>query len=124
MATRLSFYGTRSLIHGSSTVENSATDSEPVPHDLWVWSAGEESPVTVQGPRIGEGELATTHFVIHHAKITDGKVLRRWTVTSIDTDQIMHLLLAMACGIIQPQGENKTEVTARRGRGQVYLATS
>ena len=57
--------------------------------------------------------MATTHFVIHHATFTDGKVVRTWTVTSIDTDQIMHLLLAMACGVIQPQGENKTEVRER-----------
>ena len=27
------------------------------------------------------------HVVIHHAKFTVGKVLKRWTVTSIDTDQ-------------------------------------
>lgn len=39
-------------------------------------------------------------------------------MTSFDIDQNMHLLLAMACGVIQPTGEDKMEVTVRRRRGQ------
>ena len=85
--------------------------------DLWLWPGGAGTYGKTRGPRVGEGELSTTHFVIWHHKFNGGHRLHRWTITSIDTDQYIHVLLAMACGRIQPENAGKTEVTIRRRRG-------
>ena len=70
------------------------------------------------GPGIGEGELSTTHAIIHHAAYTRGEKRSAWLVTSVDTDQIVHLLLAMASDKINPTGTDKVQVTVRRRKGQ------
>ena len=58
------------------------------------------------------------HFVIWHHKFNGEHRLRKWTITSIDTDQYIHVLLAMARGRIEPEGLDNTEVTVRRRRGK------
>ncbi|CAN0004085.1 unnamed protein product [Pylaiella littoralis] len=85
---------------------------------LWVWPRGALTHNESRGPRVGEGELATTHFVIWHRKFNGNVPLRKWTITSIDTDQYIHVLLAMACGRIPITGPDKMEVTVRRRKAK------
>ena len=57
--------------------------------------------------------MSTVHFIIHSGALFD-RHLKRWLVTSIDTDQWMLVLLAMSCGYIEPQGSNAVQVTVKR----------
>ena len=57
--------------------------------------------------------MSTVHFIIH-CEALFGKHLKRWLVTSIDTDQWMIVLLAMSCGYIEPQGSKAMQVTVKR----------
>lgn len=108
----------------SSTVgegaELPAVDTDPLPARIWRTEEG--AAIDQPGPGIGEGELSTTHAIIHNKFYTREDSIRSWMVTSIDTDQIIHLLLAMAAGKINPRvepGENKqVRVTVRRRKGQ------
>ncbi|CAN0344877.1 unnamed protein product [Pylaiella littoralis] len=78
---------------------------------------GEDEPVKELGPGIGEGELSTTHAIIWHSNYTSRAAVRSWVVTSVDTDQIVHILLAMADGRIKPTGDDQVNVTVRRRKG-------
>lgn len=75
-------------------------------------------PEARRGPGIGEGELSTTHVLAHHCAYTGRQPIRSWMVYSNDTDQVMHILLAMATGAIPPTGENRVHVTVRQRKAQ------
>ena len=84
-------------------------------HLLW-WRDGRGSDRRIRsavGPGIGEGEMSTVHLIIHSGALFK-QHLKRWLVTSIDTDQWMLVLLAMSCGYIEPQGSNAVQVTVKR----------
>ena len=86
--------------------------------DLWVWRGGAQTHEEFKGPCIGEGELATTHCIIHNGRYSREGPRTKWTITSTDTDQIVHVLLAMASGVIAPDGADKVDVTVRQRRSQ------
>lgn len=99
-------------VHGVDRTARGAHDARLNNHDdgVIVWGAGD--PRLVAGPGIGEGELGTTHMVIHHHELYGApKKLTKWCITSIDTDQVLHILLAMAMGSISPV---EVQVTVRR----------
>lgn len=88
------------------------------PLSVHVWKMSDDNPTPVAGPGIGEGELSTTHAVIWHHEYTGEAPVKSWMVTSVDTDQLIHLLLAMAEGKIETRGDDKVRVTVRRRRGE------
>ena len=67
-------------------------------------------------PGIGEGEMSTVHFIVHHRRYYKGgsMKLRKWLVTSVDTDQWMIILLAMGTGKIVAEGSDAVNVTVAR----------
>ena len=86
----LIFYGMDDLTPGDGSgvaqigdTPAEESNDEPVPNrqDLWLWPGDEGSYRTTGGPRVGEGELSTTHFVIWHHKFNGGHRLRKWTIT-------------------------------------------
>ena len=87
--------------------------------DLWVWPCEEWTREKSPGPCIGEGGLATTHFLIHNVSCGAPSPRRKWTITSTDTNQILHALLAMASGFLAPDGANRVDVTVRRRHSKV-----
>ena len=95
----------------ASSVENPPDAPETV-----VWGSG--NPERKVGAKIGEGELATTHMIVQHTHYAPGGPLRRWMVTSTDTDQAMHVLLAMATEAIPWSGSRKMEVQVRQKKGK------
>ena len=87
--------------------------------DLWVWRCGERTTETSRGPCIGEGGLATTHFLVRNVSRYDAPNRRtRWTITSTDKNQMVHVLLAMASGFVEPAGVNGVDVTVRGTTGK------
>ncbi|CAM9984813.1 unnamed protein product, partial [Sphacelaria rigidula] len=85
------------------------------PHLLW-WRDGkgpDRSIHSAVGPGIGEGEMSAVHFIIHSGTLFQ-KHLKKWLMTSTDTDQWILVLLAMSCGHIEPQGSNAVQVTVKR----------
>lgn len=64
-----------------------------------------------RGPQIEDGELATAHFVVTCSR---GKDIRKWLIISVDTDQYIKVLLAMAMSDICPAGEDRVDVTVKR----------
>ncbi|CAM9593265.1 unnamed protein product [Sphacelaria rigidula] len=56
-------------------------------HLLWSrdGSGPDGSIHSAPGPGIGEGGMSTVHFIIHSGRLF-GKSLKKWLVTSIDTD--------------------------------------
>ncbi|CAM9547720.1 unnamed protein product [Sphacelaria rigidula] len=57
--------------------------------------------------------MSAVHFIIHSGTLFQ-KRLKKWLVTSTDTDQWVLVLLAMSCGHIEPQGSNAVQVTVKR----------
>lgn len=80
-----------------------------------VW--GVDDRPTVRGNNIGEGELSTTHMVVHHGQYAPGISCKKWVITSIDTDQTVHVILAMSSGKI-PVDEVDVTVKRRKGQGK------
>ena len=67
-------------------------------------------------PRIGEGEMSTVHFIVHHRCYCKGgsMKLRNWLVTSVDTDRWMIILLTMGTGKTVAEGPDAVSVTVGR----------
>ena len=67
-------------------------------------------------PGIGEGEMSTVHFIVHHHRYckSGSMKLRNWLVTSVDTDQWMIIMLAMGTGKIVAEGSDAVNVTVAR----------
>ena len=65
------------------------------------------------GTGVGEGELVTAHFIVNSWMYCE-EPPTKWLVTSIDTDQWMIILLAMAVGKIRWAGPGKVDVTVKR----------
>lgn len=95
---------------------SSAANAKPL--DARVWKEGASAVTSVEGPGIGEGELSTTYAIVHHALYTGLDKVTSWLITSTDSDQIMHILLAFASGKINPTGSDKVRVTVRQRKGQ------
>lgn len=66
-----------------------------------------------RGPDIGEAELSVVHFIVW-ATFYFGTYFTKWLVTSVDTDQWIILLLAMAVGKIKPRGDGAVQVTVQK----------
>lgn len=62
--------------------------------------------------------MSTTHAVIWYPKYTGQNAVMSWMVASVNTDQIVHLLLAMADDKIKATGDDKVRVTVRKRRGE------
>ena len=71
-----------------------------------------------RGPNIGEAELSLVHFMVW-AKKYFGQDVKRWIISSIDTDQWMIILLAMSTSKIRPSGPGMVDVAVRKG-GRYY----
>ena len=71
-----------------------------------------------RGPDVGEAELSLVHFSVW-AKKYWGKSFDKWLVTSVDTDQLMIILLAMNTGKIEIHGPGMVDVTVQRIVGGV-----
>ncbi|CAM9320725.1 unnamed protein product [Sphacelaria rigidula] len=99
--------------HGDVLPDPSPRSSQR--HLLW-WRHGsgpDRSIHSAPGPGIGEGEMSTVHFIIHSGTLF-GKSLKKWLVTSSDTDQWIIVLLAMSSGCIKPHGAGAALVTVKR----------
>lgn len=89
----------------------------PVAHRTEVgWGDGKRQ--VLPGPHTRERENLTTYMIAHYAPYATVGLLRKWMMTSIDTDQAMHIILAMAIGAIPWRGPGKFDVQVhRKGRG-------
>lgn len=67
--------------------------------------------IITRDPRLGKGELASTHFVVNRSR---GESIRKWITPSVDRDQWIIVLLAMATDDSCPVGEDRVSVTVRR----------
>lgn len=63
-----------------------------------------------RGRQVSEGELATEQFVVNQLR-REG--IRKWLITSFDTDQLIIVLLAVITSDVCPAGENRVAVTAK-----------
>lgn len=66
----------------SSSAANETREAPPLP--VFVWKEQRSTPDKVGGPGIGEGELSTTHAIIHHSRYTREDPIKSWMVTSVD----------------------------------------
>ena len=72
-------------------------------------------PLSKLDPQIGEGEMATVHFIFNYRRYLAPPVaLNKWLVTSVDTDQWVLILLAMGTGRISEEGSSRVDVTVAR----------
>ena len=53
-------------------------------------------------------------YLIRNVSCGAPSTRRKWTITSTETNQILHVLLAMASKFLAPGGANRVDVTVRR----------
>ena len=107
---------------GTTCTPGSGESTESVHARVHSFLQGQGDTVDTQGsfsrpyPRIGEGEMATAHFVVNYRRYrTAGSPdLTKWLVTSVDTDQWMIILLGMGTGKIIVEGPQAVDVTVAR----------